>query len=85
MAMHSTTHDYRHVYESYDSFKEEVDVLSNYLTELTGFTPFAFRFPGGSSNQQTTLPIQTFIKYLDEKISYITTGMFHREMAEVKN
>jgi peptidoglycan N-acetylglucosamine deacetylase len=67
LAMHSTTHDYRHVYESYDSFKEEVDVLSNYLTELTGFTPFAFRFPGGSSNQQTTLPIQTFIKYLDEK------------------
>ena len=58
LAMHSTTHD---------SFKEEVDVLSNYLTELTGFTPFAFRFPGGSSNQQTTLPIQTFIKYLDEK------------------
>lgn len=67
LAMHSTTHDYRHVYESYESFKEEVDVLSDYLTELTGFTPFAFRFPGGSSNQQTTLPIQTFIKYLNEK------------------
>ena len=66
LAMHTFSHTYEHVYGSLDNFISEVEDLRTYLKNVTGVTPFIFRFPGGSSNTVTKLPITTFIKYLDK-------------------
>lgn len=71
LAMHTETHDYEHVYRSLQTFKEEVDGIRTYLKNATGVKPFVFRFPGGSSNTTTKVPISTYIDYLDsQKIVY---------------
>lgn len=71
LAMHTLTHDYLYVYKSLETFKEEVDGIRDYLTDVTGVTPSIFRFPGGSSNSQTRVPITTYIDYLNsQKIVY---------------
>lgn len=66
LAMHTFSHDYETVYGSLDNFIDEVEKLRTYLKDVTGVTPYIFRFPGGSSNSMTKLPITTFIKYLDK-------------------
>lgn len=67
IAMHTLTHDYTNVYSSVDNFKKEVNSIREYLEALTGEAPFIFRFPGGSSNSHTKIPITEFIKYLDSR------------------
>lgn len=66
LAMHTYSHRYEVVYGSLDSFINEVVTLQDYLTDVTGIKPVLFRFPGGSSNEQTNIPISTFTEYLDE-------------------
>lgn len=66
LALHTYTHDYAHVYESVDSFAEEIETLQDYLESTTGVRPNIFRFPGGSSNSQAPLPISQYIDYLNK-------------------
>ena len=65
LGMHTYTHDYDYVYGSLEQFKEEVLLLKDYIIKTTGFTPYLFRFPGGSSNSLTKIHISTFINYLN--------------------
>ena len=67
LATHSYSHQYTSVYGSYDGFVNEVESLRTYLLETFGYDTCFFRFPGGSSNSQTKIPIRTFIDYLDSK------------------
>lgn len=67
LAMHTYSHDYTAVYQSVEDFISEVVTLQDYLYDLTGYRSTVFRFPGGSSNQQTKIPIENFIAYLDEE------------------
>ena len=66
LALHTYTHDYAHVYESVDSFAQEVESLQDYLESTTGVRPLIFRFPGGSSNSKAQLPISDYIAYLNK-------------------
>lgn len=66
LAMHTVSHNYAKVYGSVEQFKSEVVTLQDYLEEITGVKTSFFRFPGGSSNAQTKIPIADFITYLDE-------------------
>lgn len=66
LALHTYTHEYESVYGSVASFAEEIITLQDYLTDVTGFRPYIFRFPGGSSNSGTPLPITEYIDYLNE-------------------
>ena len=66
LALHTYTHDYAHVYESVESFSQEVESLQDYLEKVTGTRPYIFRFPGGSSNSQAPLPISQYIDYLNK-------------------
>ena len=66
LALHTYTHDYAHVYESVESFAQEVESLQDYLEKTTGVRPHIFRFPGGSSNSQAPLPISQYIDYLNK-------------------
>ena len=50
LGMHSYSHDYAKVYASVESFLDEFYRIFKQIQEVTGTTPTAFRFPGGSIN-----------------------------------
>ncbi len=50
IALHSWSHYYRKIYESEDSYYEDLLMLQNKVKELTGIESKIIRFPGGSSN-----------------------------------
>ena len=50
LAIHSNTHDYSSIYQSVDTFMEDIDTLANNLEKITGVRPTIMRFPGGSNN-----------------------------------
>lgn len=66
IGMHSYTHVYKDFYRSRESFAEELTKLNALIYDITGTKSTIFRFPGGSSNKVSSLPIQTFISYLNE-------------------
>ncbi len=71
LAMHTASHDYGKVYGSLDQFESEVTTLQDYLFNLTGVKPNLFRFPGGSSNSVSKIPITDCVNYLnDASITY---------------
>ncbi|MSS64618.1 polysaccharide deacetylase family protein [Velocimicrobium porci] len=67
LAMHSYTHKYDKIYESVKMFDEDFNKLSDLLYEATGERPKYYRFPGGSSNTVSNLPMTNFISYLNKK------------------
>lgn len=50
IAVHSYTHDYDYVYASYENWLNDFDTMYNYIVQVTGVAPVAYRFPGGSLN-----------------------------------
>ena len=66
IGMHSYTHVYQDLYESKESFGNEITMLQDLIYRVTGVKSTIFRFPGGSSNQVSQLPIETYISYLNE-------------------
>jgi peptidoglycan/xylan/chitin deacetylase (PgdA/CDA1 family) len=67
LAMHSYTHEYSKVYESEESFIQDVTSLHDFLYEETGVDCKLYRFPGGSSNTVSNVAIQDLIAYLNEQ------------------
>lgn len=67
LGMHSYTHDYSYIYSSMAHYKEDLMKLQDYLYEVTGERVKLYRFPGGSSNSVSKIPIQSCINYLDKK------------------
>ncbi len=67
LAMHSYTHVYGDIYNSLDSFKDDVRSIHDFLYEKTGVDCTYYRFPGGSSNSVSAVDIQELMKYLDEE------------------
>ncbi len=65
LGMHSYSHKYSEIYSSMDSFKSDLDKLRIFLYETTGVWSKYYRFPGGSSNTVTQVPIGDLIDYLD--------------------
>lgn len=66
LAMHSYSHKYDEIYESKESFAEDLTKLQEYLYQITGILPRFYRFPGGSSNTVSKVDIQELIAYLNE-------------------
>lgn len=50
LGIHSYKHVYQDVYGSLDGFKEDVNMISDFVEGKTGVKPVFYRFPGGSSN-----------------------------------
>lgn len=67
LCMHSYSHRYNEIYSSVEAFTEDLDKISSLLYEETGTKPFAYRFPGGSSNSVSRIPMSRFIEVLDER------------------
>lgn len=66
LAMHSYSHKYSEIYESKESFIEDLEKLQEYLYQVTGIWPRFYRFPGGSSNTVSKADMQELITYLSE-------------------
>lgn len=66
IGMHSYSHVYQDFYASKESFAEELTRLNDLIYNVTGTRSTIFRFPGGSSNNVSSLPVEEYISYLNE-------------------
>lgn len=64
LGMHSYSHKYGEIYESVESFSEDLDKIQNYVYDATGITSTVYRFPGGSSNTVSKVDMHDFADYL---------------------
>lgn len=64
LAMHSYSHVQDVIYDSKEAFEKDLKQINRCLYEATGVHTKFYRFPGGSSTQNTSLPIQNFIDVL---------------------
>ena len=64
LAMHSYSHIQDVIYDSKEAFEKDLKQINRCLYEATGVHSKFYRFPGGSSTQNTSLPIQNFIDVL---------------------
>lgn len=67
LGMHSYSNKYSEVYESREAFANDYQRLKGYLREVTGADCRYYRFPGGSNNQISNVPMSSLISYLQEQ------------------
>lgn len=67
LGMHSYSHKYEELYESEESFAEDFGRIQDYIYEAAGVKSNLYRFPGGSSNQVSSVPMEEFAKYLESQ------------------
>ena len=68
LGIHSFTHARADIYASLEAFSKDCDRMMNYVRELTGYTPFLWRFPGGSSTMYADSRMKTeYIPYVESK------------------
>lgn len=67
LAMHSYSHKYNEIYQSKESYVEDLTKLQEFLYDTTGVWCRYCRFPGGSSNTVSKVDMHELIEYLDEQ------------------
>lgn len=65
--MHSYSHKYNEIYQSKESFVEDLTKLQEFLYDTTGVWCRYCRFPGGSSNTVSRVDMHELIAYLEEQ------------------
>lgn len=64
LGMHSYSHIQDVIYDSKNAFEKDLKQINRCLYQATGVHTKFYRFPGGSSTQNTSLPIKNFIDVL---------------------
>ena len=54
IGLHTASHDYAYIYQNTDAFFDDLYRVQERVKNLTGYTSFLMRFPGGSSNTVST-------------------------------
>lgn len=67
LGMHSYSHRYGEIYASKEQFAQDLDNLQEFLYDTTGVWSRFYRFPGGSSNQVSEVPMEQLTQYLSEE------------------
>lgn len=67
LGMRSYSNKYSVIYQSEEAFEEDYMKLRDYLHEVTGTEPRYYRFPGGSSNQISNVPMSSLIDFLNQR------------------
>ena len=65
LGMNSYSNQYSVIYQSEKAFEQDYMTLKNFLKQTTGVDSFYYRFPGGSSNLISNVPMDYFIHYLN--------------------
>lgn len=66
LGLHSYSHRYADIYSSLDNFVADLDKIQKLVYDCTGKKSYLYRFPGGTSTSKSILPIDTFLKYMNE-------------------
>lgn len=67
LGMHSYSHVYNEIYASKESFQKDVEGISSYIEELTGYKPVFYRFPGGTGNPEIGNKLEEFKDVLSKE------------------
>ncbi len=68
LGMHSYTHQYDKIYASVSAYKKDLNALADLLEDVTGEErPHYIRFPGGSSNTVSKVPMKDIIRYVNKE------------------
>ena len=67
LGMHSYSHKYDEIYQSVDSYAQDLSKLQEFLYDTTGVWCRYCRFPGGSSNTVSRVDMKELIAYLNEQ------------------
>lgn len=67
LGMHSWSNKYNVIYESKSAFVEDYERIHGFLLQETGVDVKYYRFPGGSSNQISNVPMAELVQYLNEQ------------------
>lgn len=70
LGMHSFSHRYHEIYASKEQFSEDLTTLQEFLYDATGVWSRFYRFPGGSSNRVSDVPMEELAEYLTEENIY---------------
>lgn len=70
LGMHSFSHRYSEIYASKEKFAEDLEQLQEFLYDTTGVWSRFYRFPGGSSNRVSDVPMEELADYLTEENIY---------------
>ncbi len=54
VGLHTFSHNYAYIYQSIDAFFEDLYRVQERVKNITGYTSYLMRFPGGSSNTVST-------------------------------
>lgn len=66
LGMHSYCNQYSTIYASADAFRQDLQQIQTFLSEVTGAQCIYYRFPGGSNNQISNVDMKEFVKVLNE-------------------
>lgn len=66
IGLHSYSHQYEEIYASLDGYQQDLLKLEEYIFQITGYHSKIVRFPGGSSNTVSDVPMQVFIDFLEK-------------------
>lgn len=66
IGLHSVSHNYKQVYANLDAFITDVEGIRQFVLNTTGVDSHLYRFPGGSSNQVSTVSMDDCIRYLNQ-------------------
>ena len=64
IAMHSYSHKYAALYESEESFEDDLDKIHSLIYNKTGVDATIYRFPGGSGNHVSRVDMAVFAEAL---------------------
>lgn len=67
LGMHSYSHKYGEIYDSVENFSEDLEKIQNYIYDTTGIWSNIYRFPGGSSNKVSDIPMEEFAEFLESR------------------
>ena len=66
LGLHSYSHVYSKLYADYDSYVKDVSNVHDMVQKITGVDTRYYRFPGGSSNDVSSVSMSKCIKYLND-------------------
>ena len=67
LGMHSYSHVYSEIYASEEDFMEDYHRIHEYILENAGVDSNIYRFPGGTSNSVSKVPMGIFVEHLEEE------------------
>ena len=67
LGMHSYSHEYSEIYRSKEDFAKDFQKIREYVYEAAGIESTVYRFPGGSSNKVSDVPMEELADYLESQ------------------